>query len=238
MATDMVVVPKPFILESYQDIIDAKQAVPYFFKEVTEYQFFKNSRKGSTEKRLWEEALKRTNNGSETELFVKFDQGNQVMDIFKRSLRKEALMITNKLWIPSAKQVLCNLRGNEENTETMIWASYDPSMTKFPKMNAFRQTMPRTPFHKRAEHRSRWSAEAFLASFITKHMDGKSSVFPPTLKYQEMSKCTSETLIMETPVTQSVLVTNFDLLIHTCLTLFLISSIALIIEVVIYRVLL
>ena len=233
MATDMVVVPKPIILNSYQDIIASEQSIPYFFKEVTEYQFFKNSKLGSDERTLWEEALKRTVNGLETDLFLDFDQQDKVLGVFKKSLRKEAVMITNKLWVASAKQILCNLRGNNEdvNNETMIWASYDDSMTMFPKMSTFRQTIQRTLFMTRGERRSRRSVEAQLQSFIKQNMAGQSNMFPPTLNLDQMTDCTSETLIIETPKTLGVLVSNFDFLNRTCLGLLFISSVVLMIEI-------
>jgi hypothetical protein len=49
MATDMVIVPKPQVIESYQGILDRTNVKPLFIKEISEYKKFESSDVDSVE---------------------------------------------------------------------------------------------------------------------------------------------------------------------------------------------
>ena len=58
MSTDMVVIPDPVAVRSFQDLIRLKHVSPAFFKQSAIYSEFKNSTEGTVEWKVWQKGLK------------------------------------------------------------------------------------------------------------------------------------------------------------------------------------
>ena len=61
MSTDMVVIPDPMVVQSFQDIIDLDHVSPAFLIEAPDYEQFKKAAIGTIEWKVWQKGLKLEN---------------------------------------------------------------------------------------------------------------------------------------------------------------------------------
>ena len=66
MATDMVVVDKPDVMSSYDDILERPEVTVLFLKQLSDYEHFRDADKDSKEYKLWKVMTTERSNESET----------------------------------------------------------------------------------------------------------------------------------------------------------------------------
>ena len=241
MATDLVVVQKPLIHESYKDLID-RNIPPLFPRQLNEYLLFKNADDSSDMRIFWEKSIKKAGNISGLFLPDKFD----VSLLEWENRLHDSVIIINQFWADALKSGLCHLiyfkkglysidsREYKLSSKLHVWDVPDPSAKMISKTASFRQTIERTPFVLNRMRRMRYIFEAHLHHYMSTHELGADTALkqlPVNITFEEISSCKSSTLIMGVPETKAVMVSNLAFLLETCSYLLIASTIALFIEI-------
>ena len=245
MATEMVVVPRPLIHESYSDLIQ-RNILPYFSRQLSEYVHFKNAVNSSDMKILWEKSILKVGNASGLFLPEKYD--SDLLNWINKM--HERVIIGNRLSADAFKIGICQFiyfkRDSypEDSSEYKalsklhVWDVPDPSAKIISKTVSFRQTIERSPVVLNALRRMRYLFESDVKHYMIHHMlegDLVINELPFKSTFEHISFCKSNTLVMSVPEHKDVMVSNLVFLIHTCSYLFIGSTIILFIEILIKK---
>jgi len=245
MATELVVVPRPLIHESYSDLIE-RNIIPLFPRHFNEYLYFKNAVNSSDMKILWEKSVIKVGNISGLFLPEKYDPGL----ISWTNKMHEVVIIMNRRSADAAKIGICHLiyfkkslcpeDSNEYQSlsKLHVWDVPDPSAKMISKTISFRQTIERSPVVLNTMTRMRYLFESDLADYLLHHMLEEDLVInelPLMSTFEQISSCKSNTLVMSVPEHKAVMLSNLVFLIHTCSYLFIGSTIILFIEILIKK---
>ena len=236
MSTDMVIVEKPKVLESYQDIIDKKTVIALFAKTLTDYEYFRNAREGSIEKRLWNIMTKERS----TEEGILFDpQGIEtIIPVVLQGGYGEIVLIISKLFEGPIRSTICSLRQSTQIMQSVLtYAPFDPSSPTYEKSIIVRQT--NLPILKKGIDRAWHVFEGGLVGYQTRLT--KNSVLLPssmseTKDYDDLRNCMSPELLVEKPGYQAANLLNFKLLAKFYFWTLVVSLVSLVIELLMKKV--
>jgi len=248
MATEMVVVPKPLIHESYSDLIE-RNIVPYFPRQLNEYLFFKNADQSSDMKILWDKSIERVGNASALFLPEKYDY--HILDWTEKV--EKMVIIMNKVCMAALKSGICQIFYMKQHlypedtkefkllSKQHVWDVPDPSSNKLiSKVSSFRQTLERDSVvltnMKRIRHFFEAGISHYMAAYVFEDVLNINQL-PVEYKpnFEQISLCKSNTLQMGVPETKAVMVKNLSFLLETCCYLLITSTIALFIEILIKK---
>ena len=234
MATELVVVPRPLIHESYSDLID-RNILPYFPRQLNEYLYFKNADQSSDMKILWKKSIARVGNASA--LFLPEKYGPDIIHWTNKV--DKMVIIMNKISMPALKSGICQLLYFKQNlyfedtthfkslSKQHVWDVSDPSSNKvISKTTSFRQTFERDSVALTTMKRIRHIFESDLSHYMTDHVFEEAlNIYqlPENSKptFEQISFCKSNTLVMDVPEHKDVMVSNLVFIIHTCSNLFM-----------------
>jgi len=232
MATEMVVIPRPSIFNSYKEIYFDDNVIPTFSLASSDHVHFKDAKEGSWENKLWRKGLERARNYTDLFLPQKFETEflQKVIDFHQR----RRVFIAYHLFSSASKVILCNLRALNDNHDIMLWDAFDPKGERFMKQLTVRGGLDlQDKFIKRYMTRVVRSSEANLISYVRSHLITSNTMlnkFPVRLTHSQLEQCLSDTLVMDLPETQSVSVSNFFLLLTFSLMIIIVCGIILFME--------
>ena len=235
MSTDMVIVEKPKVLNSYQDIIDKESIIVLFAKTLTDYEYFRDAREGSIEKRMWDIMTKERS----TEDVILFDpQGvDSLIPVLLQGGKGDLVMIISRLFEGPIRSTVCSLRQSFQLMKNiMTYAPKDPWSPVYEKSIIVRQTD--IPILKRGIDRAWHVFEGGLVGYQTRLT--KNSVLLPismteTKDYDDLRNCISPELLVDKPGYQAATLNNFHALAKLYLYALLLSLVVLLMELVVKK---
>lgn len=108
--TDLVVIPPPSTLRSYQQLLNAKCGVNFIGGGDT-YQPFKFASEMSIEKRLWNLSVKKY---SEDRVRYKYTDPVSFADFLNEIMNRNLSLLTDSAWAPYHLRMMCSLLLNRE----------------------------------------------------------------------------------------------------------------------------
>ena len=228
ISTERIVVGKPVLLESYEDIIDKKTVVPVWSASLTDYEHFRDAPEGSREQNLW--TIMTTQRANIEWVLVKGVK--RCIAEMIRGAYGEAVLIISKMVEEPVRATLCQLKGSLKLfPDVLTWSVKDPQSPSYQKGVIARKSDAKAI--KLGARRARHAIENGLVVELRRRM--KESMFVPeefgTTKNPEYHReCASDTIVMENPKFQAAELRNFKILGMTCMALVFLSFVVLIIE--------
>ena len=236
MATDMVVVDKPITLNTYEDVINRPGMIPLFFRELTDYQHFKNGMPGSVERRLWDVSTKER--ASESRVLIVADVKNALSLLADGSQGKTLLFVTRLAATP-LQISLCKMKYSYGMLEgILVWYAIDPSASWYQKVIVVRNYNSRI-INQGKIFFMRFNEFGFHLQI--RMNSGGNTVLPPEfvgpheVSPDDMRECTSENVLILESGLNSAKLRNFSLLSQACFSLLSITAVILILEIIVYR---
>ena len=199
MSTEMVVVDKPKILTSFDDIINSDKK-PIFVKQMTTYQHFKYARQGIIERKFWDTMI--ATRLPESEVLFNPTGFEDLLSIAVRGGKGDIVFMITRSFIAPIRVTSCIIRPTIGiSLETMTWIAVDPQTPSYPQGFIFRQTD--MPLVKAAMKRSRRFVETggvFLAlRVMTEEGFLPQGLFSQKPSFENIRDCLSDTLVMDKP---------------------------------------
>ena len=167
MATDMVVVDKPDVMNTYDDILDRPEVTRVFCKPLSDYEHFRDADKDSKEYKLWK--VMTTERSTEDDILIDPQGTERVAPHFLKGLYGLNVMIGSQWYESVARTIYCRGKQFVGNfSDLMSYAAVDPDSPRYGKGMIFRQT--NHPFLKTAAKRLRRAVEAGLGIILKKEM--------------------------------------------------------------------
>ena len=231
ISTDMIVVGKPTLLESYEDIIDKKTVVPVWSASLTDYEHFRDAPEGSREQNLW--TITTTQRANIDRILLK-----GVTDVTAHMIRGafgETVLIVTKMLQEPIRATVCQLKGQLKLFPNVLtWSVKDPESPSYQKGMIVRKSDSKAI--KLGMRRARHAIENGLIVELRRQM--KDSMFVPegfdTAKNPEYHReCASDTIVMDMPDFEPAELGNFKILGMTSMALVFLSLVVLLIEKII-----
>ena len=159
MSTDIVVVDKPDVMNTYDDILNRPGISTLFFKPLSDYEHFRDADKGSKEYKLWN--VMTTERRTEAEIMMD-PQGPKgivsAMPLMLQAVHGLSVGIISQFFESAARAGLCRAKQALRNSpDLMTYAAVDPDSPRYGKGIIFRQT--NIPYLKTATKRGRRAVE-------------------------------------------------------------------------------
>jgi hypothetical protein len=229
MSTEMVVVEKPAIIGSYEDIIAKTGLVSIFVKVLTDYEHFRDADEGSVEKQLW--TIMTTERSTINDILID-PQGLDtiIVHMLGGALGRKVLILT-RLFEAALRTTVCQLMkiANLE-IQTLTWAAQQPGSPNYPKGVIVRQTD--MYFVSRGKRLARHAIEAGLPFHLQRQMTG--GFMPKGFSQDKLSsnlgECFLTEIVTEKPGYLAAGMSNFRLLVAASLSSMLLSLFVLLCE--------
>ena len=209
MATDMVVVDKPDVMNTYDDILARPAVTILFVKQFTDYEHFRDADKDSKEYKLWK--VMTTERSTEDKVFLDPQGVERLTLYYLDSIHGLVVFIASRFIESIIRIVGCRLRQILGSFSDLIsYAAVDPNSPVYGKGLIFRQA--NIPFLFTAAKRARRSVEVGYG-IITKnniHTVGYNLDFGDTkIDWDNFRDCMSPTLVMDKPEFQAASLANY-----------------------------
>ena len=130
ISTERIVVGKPTLLESYEDIIDKKTVVPVWSASLTDYEHFRDAPEGSREQNLW--TIMTTQRANPDRVIPK-----GVRDVTGQLIRGafgKTILIVTKMVEEPVRATICQLKGSLKLFPNILtWSVKDPENPLYQK---------------------------------------------------------------------------------------------------------
>jgi len=240
MTADMVVVEKPTTIDSYKDILQKESLIPLFFKQLDNFKYFKDGLPGSIEKVMWRHVVDKRLKGNEEGIFLPKDLGSKFFPLLMTAATGTRLLIIDDYLTPPFRLFICKFKINSNlYPELMTWAPRDPYGTRIQKGLVMNPNVKKTKVLKRLLRRFTGAVEGDLFQDVLRTM--RTFKLPDMYNLNEktddnaLRECKSDTLVMDLPELEPDDMTNFKLLMTLSMTLFSISLLNLMTEIVILK---
>ena len=240
MTADMVVVEKPTTIDSYKDILQKESLIPLFFKQLDNFKYFKDGLPGSIEKVMWRHVVDKRLKGNEEGIFVPKDLSSKFFPLLMTAATGTRLLIIDDYLTPPIRFFICKFKINSNlYPELMTWAPRDPYGTRIQKGLVMNPNVKKTKVLKRLLRRFTGAVEGDLFQDVLRTM--RTFKLPDMYNLNEktddnaLRECKSDTLVMDLPELEPDDMTNFKLLMTLSMTLFSISLLNLMTEIVILK---
>ena len=213
ISTDMVVVEKPNVITSYQDIIHRPKVIPTFFRQLSEYENFRDAPKDSKNYEFWHLMTLRA---SESQMIPDPTEATTMgLLMFEGYLGKRVLIASS--WIEEGvRATACRLKYAAGITGVFTYAAVDPESPRYTKGMLFRQV--KLPILEKAMKRGRRVFEGGFVQRMKRHLAG-GVLLEEMMEGREthkltdhMRQCMSRNLVIDKPAYQAAKLHNFDLL--------------------------
>ena len=209
MATDMVLVDKPNVMNTYDDILARPGVTALFIKQLSEYEHFRNSDKDSKEYKLWK--VMTTERSTENDILLDPQRMESMVHLISKAAYGSIVGITSRLFESTGKSISCRLvQILEDVPDLMAYAPVDPDSPKYGKGMIFRQA--NIPFLKTGAKKTRRAVEVGYAIIMKNKLDeaGFTVDFGNTkIDWDNFRDCMSPTLVMDKPVFQAAHLGNY-----------------------------
>ena len=167
MATDMVVVEKPDVMNSYDDILDRLGVTIFFVKQTADYEHFRDADKDSKQYKFWR--IMTTERSTEPETLLDPQVLEAVGPKIIEAFRGRSVLIVTKPLEEVTRRTSCQLKHVLENfPDALLYTAVDPDSPKYGKGFIFRQA--NLPFLKTIAKRLRRIFEAELTMIPMRKM--------------------------------------------------------------------
>ena len=226
MATDMVVVDKPDVMNTYDDILSRPGVISLFGKLVSEYEHFRDADKDSKQYKLWK--VMTTERSTEDEILMDPKEMSGITSHFFKATNGLNVLIGSRGFESGARTTFCRLKQVLGNfPDLMTYAPVDPDSPRYGKGMIFRQT--NIAFLFTAAKRARRAVEAGYGVIMKKEWDESTLSFDvgdTKVHSDDFRDCMSPTLVMDKPEYQAAYPENYR-----SLTIFLAVSLLIPLEI-------
>ena len=186
ISTDMIVIPDPIVIQSYQDIIDHDQVSPGFVKGWQDYEDFKFAEEGTIGKKVWLKGLKMEQLRNESFL----------MDLEPHALLRRRRLILNQKLASIASNYLIRfaagslaraLTDQDDYRDTRILISTDPSQKPYSVIFAGSSKIDKV-FFESFIRKFRLASEAGIVIELVDRMMDTITPFSPVIKERYSDK--------------------------------------------------
>ena len=230
MATDMVVVDKPNVMNTYDDILARPGVTAVFVKQVSDYEHFRDADKDSKEYKLWK--VMTTERSTEDDILIDPQGMERVIPHAFAGAYGLSVAIISRLFHFAARIACCRLKQVlGKFPDLMIYATVEPDSPRYGKGVILRQA--NIPYLKTAAKRFRRAVEAGYVIIMKKGMDEAGMTFDlgdTKIDWDHFRDCMSPTLVMDKPGFQAAHLANYRSLAVFVVISLLISLAILIIE--------
>ena len=221
MATDMVVVDKPDVMNTYKDILDRVGVTAVFFQQLADYEHFRDANKDSIEYMLWKVMTTERSNEFQTIL-----RHTAIIPTGMAMLHGRAVIIVSKMFEDVIRGAGCSAKSAAGDFRNLFtYSAVQPGSPKYAKGIIYRQA--NTPVLQMSAKRLKAAVETGIRVTITRDLE-KAGTFDygwgvSKMKVDDLRQCMSPTLIVEAPGYQSARLGNFKSLEYFALATFFIS---------------
>ena len=230
MATDMVVVGKPDLMNRYDDILARPGVTTLFGKQVSDYEHFRDGDKDSKEYKLWK--VMTTERSTEDDILIDPQGMERVIPHGFKGMYGLIVVILSRLFEAAMRTACCRvMQVLGKFPDLMTYAPVDPDSPRYGKGFIFRQA--NIPFLKTAAKRLKRAVEAGYVIIMKNKLNEGGLTFDigdTNFDWDHFRDCMSPTLVMDKPGFQAAHLANYrSLLIFLAVSL-LISLAILIVE--------
>ena len=210
MATDMVVVDKPDVMNTYDDILSRPGVITLFGKQVSEYEHFRDADKVSKEYKLWK--VMTTERSTEDDILVNPEEMSTGMSHFFKAIRGLHVVIGSRGFESLLRTGFCRVKQVLRNfPDLMSYSAVEPDSPKYGKGMIFRQT--NIAFLRTAAKRARRAIQAGYGTIMKKESDEAALSFEvgdAKVDSDDFRDCMSPTLVMDKPGYQAAHPGNYQ----------------------------
>ena len=228
ISTERIVVGKPTLLESYEDIIDKKTVVPVWSASLTDYEHFRDAPEGSREQNLW--TIMTTQRANIERVLLKGAKRGIAAMI--SGAFGETVMIVSKTLQQPIRATLCQLKWSLKLFPNVLtWSAKDLESPSYQKGIISRKSDLKVI--KLGARRARHAIENGLVAEIRRQLEESMFVpvgFDSTKDPEFHRECASDTIVIDNPNFQAAELGNFKILGMTCMAFVFLSFFMLVIE--------
>ena len=209
LATDMVLVDKPNVMNTYDDILARPGVTAMFIKQVSDYEHFRDGEKDSKEYKLWK--VMTTERSTEHQILIDPQGVERLMPHYFEAINGLVVIITSRLFESTCRIVGCRLKQVLESPpDLMSYAAVDPGSPRYGKGVIFRQA--NIPILKTLAKRARRIVEAGYAIISKKKLDEAGFTLDfgnMKIDWDNFRDCMSPTLVMDKSGLQVARLANY-----------------------------
>ena len=232
MSTDMIVVHKPDVIESYDELYEKGKVIPTFAEQTTDFVRFKDAINGSREFLFWKNLKKRY---SEEDYLLRTQGQTDLGLIFNDMCTRRRVFVITELLQEAWRITMCKMKSNFGKPEILTYAPVDPLSQIFGKGLIVKKSD--NLIIKKIIRKMRPPIEMGIGNHAIR--ETSKGILPEDMLPEDppdMHDCMSDTLIIEDPDFQAASLKNFKSLVGLCLLLVFISNVCLFFEIVIKKI--
>ena len=221
MATDMVVVDKPDVMNTYEDILDRAGVNVVFFQQLADYEHFRDADKDSVEYKLWKVMTTERSNEFKTLL-----RHEAIISTAREIALGHTAIIASKMFEKAVRSVSCGAKSAAVSfPDLLTYAAIQPESPKYAKGIIYRQA--NISLLRTSAKRLKTAVETGISVTITRDLE-KAGTYDygwgvSKMSVEDFRQCMSPTLIVEAPGHQSARLGNFKSLEYFAFAAFFIS---------------
>ena len=226
MTTDMIVVLKPDVIETLEEVFEKEHVIPTFPKQITDYKLFENAIEETREYQFWKQ-LKTRYNENDSIIEVLFNPSSIpfLIDICHR----RRIFILNNVLEKTFRTTICHIKHDLPKLHS--YAPVDPRSQEFSVGLVIRKSSDNAIITRVTKKMLHFFDMGITDYNMRESAKGKVSkdLFPEDPP--DMHECMSDTVVMLKPGFQAASDSNFKSIAHFCLILVLISAVCLVCEI-------
>ena len=229
MSTDLVSVSKPFVISSFQDIMNQPNVTPVFLSVFSDQKEFEEADdKDSIQFKFWEKYK------SEVQMVEAKINPTEFGNIMNEAGELNRVLIMNAMFIEGVRRMACRLKvAFQQHEDIYTWLSQDQDAKGHQRGLIMRKGLKETrqikTFRKKVRHA--FETEIILTYFRKVVRQGINLEVIPEGPYSKIQKCLSDELVMSDASVDTVVLQNLHILFTVTAVMLTLAVITLLLEI-------